>query len=111
MDRLRRGQLPIDGVVDLHGLTQAAAHTLIERYIASSARIGRRCILVITGKGAVSAGGGILRRRLADWLNQPACRPHVLAFVPAQPQHGGGGATYVLLKRQRARAPDKPGRS
>lgn len=105
MERLRRGQLPIDGVVDLHGMTQAAAHTLIERYIASSVRIGRRCILVITGKGA-GTGGGILRRRLADWLNQPACRPHILAFVPAQPQHGGAGATYVLLKRPRQRTPD-----
>lgn len=99
MERLKRGQLQIDAVVDLHGMTQAAAHRRIEHMIVDSAAAGRRCLLVITGKGA--PGGGILRRRLADWLNLPACRPHVLAFSEAQPEHGGGGAFYVLLRRRR----------
>lgn len=101
MDRLKRGREPIDGKIDLHGLNQEAAHRLIERYIIDSVAAGRRCILVVTGKGPVSQGGGILRRRLADWLNLPTCRPHILGFVQAQPQHGGGGAFYVLLRRRR----------
>lgn len=99
MERLKRGQLPIDAVVDLHGMTQAAAHRRIEHVVADSAAAGLRCLLVITGKGA--QGGGILRQRLADWLNLPATRPHVLAFVEARPEHGGGGAFYVLLRRKR----------
>lgn len=103
MERLKRGRLEIDGVVDLHGLTQEAAHRRIERYVHESVTAGRRCILVITGKGAVSQGGGILRRRLVEWLNAPSCRPYVVAFVQAQPNHGGSGAFYVLLKRQRDR--------
>lgn len=101
MERLKRGREPIDGMIDLHGLNQEAAHRLIERYIVDSVAAGRRCILVVTGKGPVSQGGGILRRRLADWLNLPTCRPHILGFVQAQPQHGGGGAFYVLLRRRR----------
>ncbi|MEZ5668001.1 MAG: Smr/MutS family protein [Alphaproteobacteria bacterium] len=100
-ERRRRGQLPIDGVIDLHGLTQAAAHRRIDRYVAESVAAGRRVILVVTGKGPSAEGGGILRRRLADWLMLPACRPHVLAFTPAQPRHGGSGAFYVLLRRKR----------
>lgn len=103
MERLKRGRLEIDGVVDLHGLTQEAAHRRIERYVHDSVAAGRRCILVITGKGAVSQGGGVLRRRLVEWLNQPSCRPYVVAFVQAQPNHGGSGAFYVLLKRLRDR--------
>ncbi|NNE82945.1 MAG: hypothetical protein HKN28_03145, partial [Alphaproteobacteria bacterium] len=58
-------------------------------------------VLVITGKGSVREGGGILRRRLPDWLNQSICRPHVLAFATARPEHGGSGAFYVLLRRRR----------
>jgi len=99
MERLKRGQLPIDAVIDLHGMTQAAAHSRIEHVIADSVAAGRRCLLVITGKGG--QGGGILRRRLGDWLNLPSIRPHVLAFTEAQPAHGGGGAFYVLLRRKR----------
>jgi len=99
MDRLTDGKLKIDAVVDLHGMTQAAAHHRIERVIAESVAGGRHCLLVVTGKGA--QGGGVLRRRLADWLNLPASRPHVLAFAEARPEHGGGGAFYVLLRRRR----------
>jgi DNA-nicking Smr family endonuclease len=99
MERLTGGKLKIDAVVDLHGMTQAAAHHRIERVIADSIAGGRRCLLVVTGKGG--QGGGILRRRLADWLNLPASRPHVLAFAEARPEHGGGGAFYVLLRRRR----------
>ncbi len=99
LERLKRGQLPIDAVVDLHGMTQAAAHRRIEHMVVDSAAAGRRCLLVVTGKGA--QGGGILRQRLKDWLNLPACRPHVLAFSEAQPEHGGSGAFYVLLRRKR----------
>jgi DNA-nicking Smr family endonuclease len=36
------------------------------------------------------------------WLNEPSLRAQVLAFAAAQPQHGGAGALYVLLKRVRA---------
>jgi len=103
VDRLRRGKLPIEARLDLHGNYQDAAHAELNHFIAASAAAGRRVVLVITGKGSVGEGGGVLRRRLPDWLNQPACRPHVLAFAGARPEHGGGGAFYVLLRRQRER--------
>ena len=99
MERLKRGQLRIDAVVDLHGMTQAAAHRRIEHVVADAVAAGHRCLLVVTGKGP--QGGGILRQRLADWLNLPPTRPHVLAFSEARPEHGGSGAFYVLLRRRR----------
>lgn len=103
-DRFRRGKLPIDGRLDLHGLYQDAAHAALNDFIASSAATGRRVVLVITGRGS-REGSGVLRARLPDWLNQPPCRAHVLAFNRAQPQHGGDGAFYVLLKRRRDGTP------
>jgi DNA-nicking Smr family endonuclease len=98
-ERLRRGRLPIDGRLDLHGMTQAAAAERLAEFIAVAQSAGKRCVLVITGKGL--AGGGILREQVPRWLNQPPNRGRVLAFDYAQAQHGGMGALYVLLKRHR----------
>lgn len=103
VERMRRGKMPIDARLDLHGSYQDAAQAELNAFISSCAATGCRTVLVITGKGSVREGGGILRRRLPDWLNQPACRPHVLAFATARPEHGGSGAFYVLLRRRRER--------
>jgi DNA-nicking Smr family endonuclease len=57
---------------------------------------------VITGKGlGDSLGRGVLRQAVPRWLNQAPNRARILAVMPAQPKHGGTGALYVLLKRQR----------
>ena len=98
-ERLRRGKIAIDGRLDLHGMTQAAAAERLAEFIAGAQSAGKRCVLVITGKGL--AGGGILREQVPRWLNQPPNRGRVLAFDYAQAQHGGMGALYVLVKRQR----------
>ena len=98
--RLRRGMLPIEGTIDLHGMTQAEAHSALHAFIVGSHQRGRRCVLVITGKGSRSEG--VLRNAVPHWLNLPATRSLVLAFTYATPVHGGAGALYVLLKRQRS---------
>lgn len=104
--RLRRGQLPIEGRIDLHGMTQAEAHANLLRFVTASAKAGRRCVLVITGKGLRgSAGTGVLRSELPRWLNEPVLRPLILSFAPAQPKDGGGGAFYVYLRKARAPQP------
>ena len=100
-ERLRRGRLPIDGRLDLHGLTQAVAAERLAEFIAGGQAAGKRCLLVITGKGLARDGGGILREQVPRWLNQAPNRARVLAFDYAQPQHGGMGAIYVLLRRRR----------
>ena len=98
-ERLHRGRLPIEGKLDLHGMTQAAAAERLAAFIERGEAAGKRCLLVITGKGL--AGGGILRDQVPRWLNLPPNRGRVLAFDYARPQHGGSGALYVLLKRRR----------
>lgn len=100
-ERLKRGQLPIEAKIDLHGLTRAEAHRALAAFIDGAHEAGRRCVLVITGKGARAENGGILRDAVPRWLNQPPLRPKLLAFTHAQPKHGGAGALYVLLKRRR----------
>jgi len=99
-DRFRRGKFPIDARLDLHGHFQDEAQTVLTQFVTESATQGRRMLLVITGRGS-RKGTGVLRSRLPQWLNQPPCRAHVLAFTSARPEHGGDGAFYVLLRRKR----------
>ncbi|HMR32615.1 MAG TPA: Smr/MutS family protein [Geminicoccaceae bacterium] len=95
--RLRRGHYPVEGRLDLHGLTQARAHDALAGFLALSQAQHRRCVLVITGRGALS--GGTLRAMTPRWLDEPPNRQRVLAYATAQRHHGGEGAIYVLLRR------------
>lgn len=101
LDRLRRGRLRPEARLDLHGLTQEKAHRALDRFISQAQSSGVRSIIIITGKGRVSEGGGVLRNQLPQWLNAPGIRPSILAFAPAQPRDGGAGALYVLLRKRR----------
>ena len=108
-DRLRKGQLPIDGILDLHGMTRVNAHEALNRFIQNGYVQGKRCILVITGKGAgadgrrdpLNQGQGVLKQSVPQWLNEPPNKALVLQSARAKPHHGGDGALYVLLRRKR----------
>ena len=78
-------------------MTQAEAHRALAGFVSGSRGAGRRCLLVITGHGRSS--GGVLKAAVPRWLGEPELRRHVLALTPAQPQDGGSGALYVLLRR------------
>jgi DNA-nicking Smr family endonuclease len=99
-ERLRRGQKRIEARLDLHGMTQDDAHRSLDDFLARADEAGRRCVLVITGKGAVGRGG-VLRSAVPRWLNEQPNRARILAFAPAQARDGGGGALYILLRRRR----------
>ena len=101
VERLRRGELRLEARLDLHGMTQGEAHRALGDFLAQSHRAGRRCVLVITGKGARGSGDGVLRAAVPRWLNEAPNRARLLAFAPAQPRDGGTGALYLLLRRQR----------
>jgi DNA-nicking Smr family endonuclease len=100
-ERFRRGKTPIEGRIDLHGRTQQQAHDDLRAFLTRAHAAGKRCVLVITGKGMTAAKPGVLRQNVPRWLNEPGLRRHVLAFDYAERQHGGEGALYVLLKRER----------
>jgi DNA-nicking Smr family endonuclease len=100
--RLKRGQLTIERRIDLHGLTQEEAHRALVAFVHGAAEAGRRCVLVITGKGGRGDGEvGVLRAAVPEWLNGPELRRDVLAFSHAAAKDGGAGALYVLLRRRR----------
>ncbi|MBL8584671.1 MAG: Smr/MutS family protein, partial [Rhizobiaceae bacterium] len=71
-EKLARGRLPIEGRVDLHGMTQDEAYFLLLAFLRRAFEDGVRYVLVITGKGARS--DGILRRAVPGWLATPPFR-------------------------------------
>jgi DNA-nicking Smr family endonuclease len=117
------GKVPIDAVLDLHGLHQAAAYARLRAFLVSSQANGHRMVLVITGKGggvgplapdlaSYRRGGGegsdpdavprgVLRRSLPQWLEEPELRAVVLSYAAAGVRHGGVGALYVRLRKAR----------
>jgi len=96
-----RGKHAIDGKLDLHGLTQAQAHSALEHFLRNAHAREARLVLVITGKGR---GGepGVLRRQVPQWLGLPEFRSFVVGFEDAHVTHGGEGALYVRLRRARS---------
>jgi DNA-nicking Smr family endonuclease len=119
------GKVPIDGVLDLHGLHQSTAHARLRAFLVSSQAKGHRMVLVITGKGGAASGGvrplasdrrsyhqaggevsdpatrGVLRRSVPNWLDEPEFRPIVLGYAAAGARHGGDGALYIRLRKAR----------
>jgi DNA-nicking Smr family endonuclease len=100
-EKQRRGQLPIEARLDLHGLTQEEAHRALLRFVGDCESRGLRNLLVITGKGSAGNASGVLKAAVPRWLNERELRPRILSLSWAQPRHGGAGALYVLLRRRR----------
>lgn len=102
---LASGRLDIEARIDLHGMRQREAHTALKGFIHRCRSRGQRHVLVITGKGrgAGSEPGerGVLNREVPRWLNEPEFRQFVVGYTTAHKRHGGEGALYVRLRRNR----------
>lgn len=109
--RLTRGA-EVDARLDLHGLTQAAAHRRLRLFLIEAQALGHGLVLVITGKGdpdrlistgpAFGEGRGVLKRAVPLWLAEPDLRMVVVGFEAAGRRHGGEGALYVRIRRRKA---------
>lgn len=98
--KLAKGRLPIEGKVDLHGLTQSEAYTLLLSFLHRARSDGRRHVLVVTGKGLSSGGNGVLRRAVPGWFSTQPFRALVSGYEEAARGHGGSGALYVRLRKE-----------
>jgi DNA-nicking Smr family endonuclease len=99
-DKLAKGRLAIEARVDLHGLNQVEAHSLLLSFLHRAFSGGVRHVLVITGKGSSLGSEGVLRRAVPAWFATPPFRPLVSGYDDAARSHGGAGALYVRLRRQ-----------
>jgi DNA-nicking Smr family endonuclease len=95
MRRLRRGRIPVEAEIDLHGLRQHAAQEALRQFLNDCLHRRLHCVRVIHGKGLRSGPGGpVLKLIVHHWLRKVE---YVAAFAAARPADGGSGAVYVLL--------------
>jgi DNA-nicking Smr family endonuclease len=97
--KLRLGHYDIEARLDLHRFTVAEARVEIWSFFKEARRLGLRTLLITHGKGfgnKEKSGSGVLKGYVNRWLRDVE---DVQAFHSAQPQHGGTGSVYVLLRK------------
>ena len=103
--KLSRGALALEARIDLHGMFQSEAHTVLLDFIVRAHERGLRHVLVITGKGSSMGSEGALKRAVPLWFAKPEFRFFISSCEPAARNHGGEGAFYVRLARPRGGRP------
>lgn len=104
--RLGRGLVGPQSSIDLHGHTLASAHARLDRGLEVAIARGDRVLLLITGKpprpeSERPHARGAIRAAVGDWLAGSRHGDRIAAVRNAHPRHGGLGALYIVLKRQR----------
>lgn len=105
--RLERGAIAPTAKLDLHGLTESAAHGTLMTFLIAAHRRGDRLVLVVTGKGVAresagllfERGRGVLRQMVPRWLEEAPMAKIVADKRWAHRRHGGDGALYIYLRK------------
>ena len=107
--KLKKGKLEPEDTLDLHGMTLETAFPALSSFISRAHSTQKRLVLVITGKGkntdpgyAVPQRNGVLKSQVPIWLKEPRLSSLVLQIERAHHRHGGLGAFYIYLRRNRA---------
>ncbi len=113
-ERLKRGALTPEARLDLHGMTETAAHRALTTFVRGASVRGLRLVIVVTGKGAKPTAPdepfdleldrrtrGVLKTMTPRWLGEPALADLVADVRSAHRKHGGTGALYVYLRKSR----------
>lgn len=100
---LRLGKYRVDARLDLHRHTVEMARRAVLEFVRDCMEADVRCALITHGKGEGRKQPAVLKSCVNAWLPQMR---EVLAFHSAQKQHGGLGATYVLLRKSERKRQD-----
>jgi len=93
--QLRRGHVPVEAELDLHGLTAARSEAALTLFLAEALAHQLVGLRIVHGKGLRSGERGpVLRLLVTDFLQRVGA---VQAFASARGADGGSGATLVLL--------------
>ena len=108
LKKFKREEFKIEDVLDLHGFTEDEAFIKVDNFIPQCYNQGKRCVIIITGKGQnirenddIFTTKGILKRQVPQWLNMPRIRAMILTYKHPSENLGGSGALYILLKRNK----------
>jgi DNA-nicking Smr family endonuclease len=109
--KLKKGLLKPEATLDLHGMSFDKANKAVLDFVLISSNKNLRLILIISGKGQernttdnffLENNSGTLKKSLPNWLSSSQLKSLVLNFTTAHISHGGEGAYYVYLRRNRS---------
>lgn len=104
--RLSRGKISPECTLDLHGFHVNEAVKELNKFIANSLYSNHSLVLVITGKGsgfksAIGSNIGVLNKMLPQFLLYGPHSKRIRHYCYAHSSHGGSGAYYVVLQKQK----------
>ncbi len=110
---LKKGKVKIDRRLDLHGYSLLDAYEKFKKEVIKAYNNNKRCLLVITGKGVHKKIGreeedmhpklfyGKIKNSIIKWINEDDLKKHVLTYQDAGVEHGGDGAIFVYLRKNK----------
>ena len=94
--KLKQGAYAIESRLDLHRLVVDEARRAVWQFIQDCEQNDLRTVMILHGKGERSDTPARLKNHVCHWLREMDA---VQAYCSAQPQHGGTGAVYLLLRK------------
>ena len=83
---IKKGSFHIDKKIDFHGKSLIESEEQFNNTIIESYNSGQRCLLFVTGKGL---------------FKSKKFSKYILSFEQASIEHGGDGAFYVYLRKNK----------
>ena len=109
---IKKGSFHIDKKIDFHGKSLLESEEQFNNTIIESYNSGQRCLLFVTGKGLFKSKNyeesyrpklyhGIIRASFVGWVRSKKFSKYILSFEQASIEHGGDGAFYVYLRKNK----------
>ena len=109
---IKKGSFHIDKKIDFHGRSLLQSEDLFNNTIIESYNNRQRCLLFVTGKGLYKLKNyeegdkpklyhGIIRSSFVEWARSKKFSKYILSFEQASIEHGGDGAFYVYLRKNK----------
>jgi len=109
---IKKNILKIDKKIDFHGKGLLEAEEIFSSTIVECFNKNKRCLLFVTGKGLFKTKDfdcnndpklyhGVIRAEFFNWVKSKNFSKHILSFEQASIEHGGDGAFYVYLRKNK----------
>tara|TARA_B100001175_G_scaffold274572_1_gene248929 strand:+ start:359 stop:901 length:543 start_codon:yes stop_codon:yes gene_type:complete len=109
---IKRNLFSIDKKIDFHGTGLLEAEEIFSSTIIRCFNNHQRCLLFITGKGVLRPKDldynnkpklyhGVIRAEFFNWVKSKKLAKYILSFEKASIEHGGDGAFYVYLRKNK----------
>ena len=106
--KMKAGKIDPEATLDLHGYRLTQAKSALRGFLFRAYESKKRLVLIITGKGKPKAEWdlnldyrGVLRNEVPVWLEEAPLAGLILSIKKANSKHGGGGALYVYLRKNK----------